>query len=165
MSEYEQLHALNGSSDVQAKLQDMLSILEYCCYTIRRLATDLDAFARAKAAPKTKSYALDADAIEDPVAHRIPETGDDNSFEAAPEDMFDGDIDGHVTLKLGESPEKVHHHLTADARLKALVFTRLRTSKFVRDMTSVGLLPITSDLQSSRNSSQACSPNTELRSS
>ena len=34
MSEDEQLHALNDSSDVQAKLQDRLSILEYCCYTI-----------------------------------------------------------------------------------------------------------------------------------
>ena len=147
MSEDEQLHALNDSSDVQAKLQDRLSILEYCCYTIRRVATNLDAFARAKAAPKTKSYALDADATEDPTVHRIPETGDDNSFEAAPEDMLDGDIDGHVTLKPGEAPEKVHHPLTADARLKALAFTRLRTSKFVRDMISVGLLPITSDLQ------------------
>ena len=111
------------------------------------MATNLDAFARAKAAPKTKSYALDADATEDPTVHRIPETGDDNSFDAAPEDMLDGDIDGHVTLKPGEAPEKVPHHLTADARLKALAFTRLRTSKFVRDMISVGLLPITSDLQ------------------
>ena len=147
MSEDEQLHALNDSSDVQAKLQDRLSILEYCCYTIRRVATNLDAFARAKAAPKTKSYALDADATEDPTVHRIPETGGDDSFEAAPEDMLDGDIDGHVTLKPGEAPEKVHHPLTADARLKALAFTRLRTSKFVRDMISVGLLPITSDLQ------------------
>ena len=74
MSEDEQLHALNDSSDVQAKLQDRLSILEYCCYTIRRVATNLDAFARAKAAPKTKSYALDADATEDPTVHciRIP---------------------------------------------------------------------------------------------
>ena len=61
--------------------------------------------------------------------------------------MLDGDIDGHVTLKPGEAPEKVHHPLTADARLKALAFTRLRTSKFVRDMISVSLLPITSDLQ------------------
>ena len=61
--------------------------------------------------------------------------------------MLDGDIDGHVTLKPGEAPEKVYHHMTADARLKALAFTRLRTSKFVRDMISVGLLPITSDLQ------------------
>ena len=61
--------------------------------------------------------------------------------------MLDGGIYGHVTLKPGEAPEKVHHHLTADARLKALAFTRLRTSKFVRDMISVGLLPITSDLQ------------------
>ena len=45
MSEDKQLHALNDSSDVQAKLQDRLSILEYCCYTTRRVATNLDAFA------------------------------------------------------------------------------------------------------------------------
>lgn len=147
MSEDEQLHALNDSSDVQTKLQDRLSNQEYGGYTIRRVATKLDAFARAKAAPKTKSYALDADATEDPTVHRFPETGDDNSFEAAPEDMLDGDIDGHVTLKAGEAPEKVYHPLTADARLKVLAFTRLRTSKCVRDMISVGLLPITSDLE------------------
>ena len=61
--------------------------------------------------------------------------------------MLDGDLDGQVSLKPGEAPEKVAHPLTADARLKALAFTRLRTSKFVRDMISVGLLPITSDLQ------------------
>ena len=84
MSEDEQPHALNDSGDVQAKLQDKLSILEYCCYTIRRVATNLDAFARAKAAPKTKNYALDADATEDPTVRRIPETGDENSFETAP---------------------------------------------------------------------------------
>lgn len=147
MSEDEQLHALNDSSVVQAKLQDRLSIQEYCCYTICRVATNLDAFARAKAAPKTKSYALDADATEAPTVHRIPETGDDNTFEAAPEDMLDGDRDGQVTLKAGEAPEKVYHPLTADARLKALAVTRLRTSKFVRDMISVGLRPITSDLK------------------
>ena len=56
--------------------------------------------------------------------HHIPETGDDNSFGAAPADMLAGDIDGDVTLKPGEAPEKVHHHLTADARLKALAFTK-----------------------------------------
>lgn len=60
--------------------------------------------------------------------------------------MLNGDMDGHVTLKAGEAPEKVYHPLTADARLKALAFTRLRTSKFVRDIISAGLLPITSDL-------------------
>ena len=61
--------------------------------------------------------------------------------------MLNGDIDGHVTLKAGEAPEKVYHPLAADARLQALAFTRLRTSKFVRDMISVGLLPIASDLK------------------
>ena len=147
MSEDEQLHALNESIDVQAKLENRLSIQEYCCYTIRRIATNLDAFARAKAAPKTKSYALDADATEDPTVHRIPEYGDDNSFEAAPEDMLDGDVDGHVSLKAGEAPEKVHHSLTRDARLKALAFSRQKMNKFVREMIDQGLLPITSDLQ------------------
>ena len=83
----------------------MTSILEYCCYTIRRVATDLGACARAKAAPQTKSYALDADATEDPAVHRIPETGGGDSFEAAPEDMLDGDVDGHVTLKAGEADD------------------------------------------------------------
>ena len=96
---------------------------------------------------QTKIYALDADATEDPTVHRIPETGGDDSFEAAPEDMLDGDIDGHVTLKPGEAPEQVSHPLTPEARLKAVAFTWLKTSKFVRDMISVGVLPITSDLQ------------------
>ena len=54
MSADEQQRALKESSDVQAKLEDRLSIQEYCCYTIRRVATNLDAFARSKAAPKTK---------------------------------------------------------------------------------------------------------------
>ena len=165
MSADEQQKALHADSDVQVKLQDRLSILEYCCYMTRRLATNLDAFARAKAAPKTKSYALDADAAEDPTVHRIAENGGDDSFEAAPEDMLDGDIDGRVTLKPGEAPEKVGHPPTADARLKALAFTRLRTSKFVRDMISVGLLPITSDLQKFHKTLQACSSSKLLRSS
>ena len=155
MSEDEQMRLLENSSDVQAKLQDRLSILEYCCYTIRSVATNLDAFARAKAAPKTKSYALDADATEDPTVHRIPETGDDESYEAAPEDMLDADIDGYVTLKAGEAPEKVHHPLSDDARLKALAFSRKRPSKFVRDMISAGLLPITCDLQKFNNKQSA----------
>ena len=51
-------------------------------------------------------YALDADAAEDPTVHRIPDAADNDSFECAPENMFDGDIDGHVTLKAGEAPEK-----------------------------------------------------------
>ena len=136
MSEDEQLHALNDSSGVQAKLQDRLSILEYCCYTIRRVATNLDAFARAKAAPKTKSYALDADATEDPTVHRIPETGDDNSFQDAPEDMLDGHIDVHVPLKPGEAPEKVHHPLTADARLSLQKFEKQPACMFVKQRTA-----------------------------
>ena len=84
MSEAQQLQELEINSDVQTKLADRLTIQEYCCYTIRRVATNLDAYARAKAAPKTKSYALDADATEDPTVHRISDTGDDNTFEAAP---------------------------------------------------------------------------------
>ena len=124
MSPQEQVEAFENSSDVQARLEDRLSILEYSCYIIRRVAKNLDAFARAKAAPKTKSYALDADACEDPTVQRIPDTSDGNSFEVAPEDMLDGDIDGYVTLKAGEAPEQVHHPLTAEARLKALAFSR-----------------------------------------
>ena len=71
MSEAQQLQELEINSDVQTKLADRLTIQEYCCYTIRRVATNLDAYARATAAPKTKSYALDADATEDPTMHRI----------------------------------------------------------------------------------------------
>ena len=147
MTEEQQQKDLRADSDVQIKLQDRLSILEYCCYMIRRLATNLDAYARAKAAPKTKSYALDDDATEDPTVHRVAENGGNESFEANPDDMWDADLDGHVSLKPGDAPEKVLHPLTGDARLKALAFSRLRTSKFVRDMFSVGLLPITSDLK------------------
>ena len=44
-------------------------------------------------------------------------------------------------------PEKAHHLLTPDARLKALASTRQRTSNFVCDMISAGLLPITSNLE------------------
>ena len=41
-----------------AQLQDRLTIHEYCCFMVRKLAANLDAFARAKAAPKTKSQEL-----------------------------------------------------------------------------------------------------------
>jgi hypothetical protein len=147
MSEDEKLQALRSDKEVQKKLENRLSIREYCCYTIRKIATHLDAFARAKAAPKTKSYALDGDAAEDPTVHRIAENEGNESFEAAPEDMLDGDLDGHVSLKPGDAPAQVAHPLTADARLKALAFSRLKTPKLVRDMISVGLLPITSSFK------------------
>ena len=76
MSEAEQLQALQADEHAQAKLQNILTIVEYCCFMVRKCATNLDAFARAKAAPKTKSYALDADAVEGPSVHRIqPEDG------------------------------------------------------------------------------------------
>ena len=52
--------------DASAKLQNRLTVQEYVCYLTKRVVKNLDAYGRAKAAPKTKSYALDADAKEDP---------------------------------------------------------------------------------------------------
>ena len=55
----------------------------------RKIVKHLDAHGRAKAAPKTKSYALDADAVEDPGIVRAPE----GEFEGAFEDMMEADFD------------------------------------------------------------------------
>ena len=146
MSAAEQLQALQADVHAQAKLRNRLTIVEYCCFMVRKFATILDAFGRAKAAPETKSYALDADAVEDPSVHRIqPEEGPNESFEAAPDDLLDPDIDGFVSLKAGEAPDKVYHNLSIDDAMKAITFFRKKTSKFVRDMISAGLLPLTSD--------------------
>ena len=67
------------------------------------------------------------------------------SFEPAFEDALDPDIDGEVRLKAGDAPLKVHHPLTSSQRSQAMTFHRQKQTKFVRDMISVGLLPLTGD--------------------
>ena len=133
--------------DASAKLQNRLTVQEYVCYLTKRVVKNLDAYGRAKAAPKTKSYALDADAKEDPglvrEGHGTGDTGE--SFEPAFEDALDPDIDGEVRLKAGDAPLKVHHPLTSSQRSQAMTFHRQKQTKFVRDMISVGLLPLTGD--------------------
>ena len=127
MSYAQQKQECQQDDHAQAKLQNRLTIHEYCCFMIRKLVKNLDAFARAKSAPKTKSYALDADAVEDPNVHRVqPAEGDD--FEAAPDHLFDGDVDGFVRLKVGDAPAKVYHPLSKEARAKALAFFRQKRS-------------------------------------
>ena len=88
--------------DARTKLQHRLTLQEYVCYLTKKLVTNLDAYGRAKAAPKTKSYALDADAKEDPGLQReaVGTAGaGEESFEPAFEDALDPDIDGEVRLK------------------------------------------------------------------
>lgn len=58
---------------------------------------------------------------------------------------MDPDIDGEVRLKAGDTPLKVHHPLTPSQRLQAMSFHRQKHTKFVRDMISAGLLPLTAD--------------------
>ena len=58
------LHKLG--CDARAKLQNHLIVEECVCYLTKSVVKNLDAYGRAKAEPKTKSYALDADAKEDP---------------------------------------------------------------------------------------------------
>ena len=134
--------------DASAKLQNRLTVQEYVCYLTKRVVKNLDAYGRAKAAPKTKSYALDADTKEDPgglvrEGHGTGDTGE--SFEPAFEDALDPDIDGEVRLKAGDAPLKVHHPLTSSQRSQAMTFHRQKHTKFVRDMISAGLLPLTGD--------------------
>ena len=118
------------------------------CYLTQKLVKNLDAYGRAKAAPKTKSYALDADAKEDPGLQRegvgTAEAGEE-SFEPAFEDALDPDIDGEVRLKASDAPLKVHHPLTSSQRLQAMIFHHQKHTKFVRDMISVDLFPLTAD--------------------
>ena len=85
--------------DARAKLQNRLTLQEYVCYLTKKLVKNLDAYGHAKAAPKTKSYALDADAKEG---------AGEESFEPAFEDALDPDIDGEVRLKASDAPLKVH---------------------------------------------------------
>ena len=129
--------------DAPAKLQNR--------YLTKKLVRNLDAYGRAKAAPKTKSYALDADAKEDPGLQRegVGTTGTgEESFEPAFEDALDPDIDGEVRLKASDAPLKVHHQLTQSQRLQAMIFHRQKHTKFVRDMISAGLFPLTADEES-----------------
>ena len=137
--------------DARAKLQNRLTLQEYVCYLTKKLVRNLDAYGRAKAAPKTKSYALDADAKEDPGLQRegVGTTGTgEESFEPAFEDALDPDIDGEVRLKASDAPLKVHHQLTQSQRLQAMIFHRQKHTKFVRDMISAGLFPLTADEES-----------------
>ena len=60
---------------------------EYVCYLTRKVVRHLDAHGRAKAAPKTKSYAMDANSVEDPGIIRTTENG-----------TGDGDFDDTQTL-------------------------------------------------------------------
>ena len=85
---------------------------------------NLDAYGLAKAAPKTKSYALDADAKEDfgLVREAVGVSDDAEGFEPAFEDALDPDLDGEVKLKAGDAPLKVDHPLTATQRSLALIF-------------------------------------------
>ena len=134
--------------DARAKLQNRLTLQEYVCYLTKKLVKNLDAYGRAKAAPKTKSYALDADAKEDAGLQRegVGTTGTgEESFEPAFEDALDPDIDGEVRLKASDAPLKVHHQLTPSQRLQAMIFHRQKHTKFVRDMISAGLFPLTAD--------------------
>ena len=134
--------------DARTKLQNRLTLQEYVCYLTKKLVKNLDAYGRAKAAPKTKSYALDADAKEDPGLQReaVGTAGaGEESFEPAFEDALDPDIDGEVRLKASDAPLKVHHPLTASQRLQAMIFHRQKHTKFVRDMISASLFPLTAD--------------------
>ena len=137
--------------DARAKLQNRLTLQEYVCYLTKKCVRNLDAYSRAKAAPKTKSYALDADAKEDPGLQRegVGTTGTgEESFEPAFEDASDPDFDGEVRLKASAAPLKVHHQLTQSQRLQAMIFHRQKHTKFVRDMISAGLFPLTADEES-----------------
>ena len=81
--------------DACAKLQNRLTLQEYVCYLTKKLVKNLDAYGRAKAAPKTKSYALEAGAKEDPGLQRegVGTAGaGEESFEPAFEDALDPDL-------------------------------------------------------------------------
>eukprot|EP00434_Breviolum_minutum_P033486 symbB.v1.2.029632.t1/scaffold3263.1/size104115/8 len=101
-----------------------------------------------QAAPTTKSYALGADAKEDPGLQRegvVTAGAGEESFEPAFEDALDPDIDGEVRLQASDAPLKVHHPLISSQRLQAMMFHRQKHTKFVRDMISAGLFPLTAD--------------------
>jgi hypothetical protein len=66
LSDEEKRKRVQDNDHASKHLKDRLTIPEYCAYMTQRFVMNLDGFARAKTAPKTKSYALDADAVEDP---------------------------------------------------------------------------------------------------
>ena len=99
----------------------------------------LDAHGRAKASPKTKSYALDANTVEDPGIVRSADAG---GGEGDFEDMMGPDLDDDEKLKPGDAPIEVYHSLSSEERIKALLFHRQRTTKFVKEMVDNGLLKI-----------------------
>ena len=129
----------------ECKVAEPFDCPRVCLLLDKKSSQELRCYGRAKAAPKTKSYALDADAKEDPglvrEGHGTGDTGE--SFEPAFGDALDPDIDGEVRLKAGDAPLKVHHPLTSSQRSQAMTFHRQKQTKFVRDMISVGLLPLT----------------------
>ena len=128
--------------DAADKLANRLTMQEYVCYLTRRIVGHLDAHGRAKAAPKTKSYAMDANTVEDPGIVRMPEAGTgDGDFD----DIPPPDLDDEVKLKPGDAPNKVYHPLAPEQRNRAMLFHRQRTSKFVREMIENGLLKILSN--------------------
>ena len=113
--------ALLRDTHAQEKLQNRLTLQEYCCFMSRKISEHLDAYARAKNSPKTKSYALDADAVEDPMCHAYPEDHKEDNFEATFDEPYD-DCDSFLRITAGEAPDKVFHPLNDDARLQALSF-------------------------------------------
>ena len=128
--------------DPAEKLANRLTVTEYCCLLTKKLVQHLNAMGRAKSMPKTKSYALDADAVEDPgLVREQNDTG--GEFDATLDDVGDPDLDGQIKLKAGDAPQKVFHPLNNDARLQVLAFHRQKMTKFVRDMVAAGLLPLT----------------------
>ena len=127
------------------KLVDRLTIQEYVCYMTRKIVKHLDAHGRAKASPKTKSYALDANAVEDPGISRTSEEG---VCEGDFADMIGPELDDELKLKPGDAPLQVYHPLTSTARIHALLFQRLRTTKFVKEMIDNGMLKILASVAS-----------------
>ena len=121
------------------KLANRLTIQEYVCYMTRKIVKHLDAHGRAKASPKTKSYALDANTVEDPGIVRSADAG---GGEGDFEDMMGPDLDDDEKLKPGDAPIEVYHSLSSEERIKSLLFHRQRTTKFVKEMVDNGLLKI-----------------------
>ena len=86
------------------KLANRLTMRENECYQTRKVVRHLHAHGRAKAAPKTKSYAMDANAVEDPGIIRTSEGGTvDGDFD----DIPDPELDDVVKLKPGDATLKV----------------------------------------------------------